>query len=1446
MHCRPAVVDCFQKEHRRIEKGAKGLGSASAQKLWKNKTDDSEPRPLQIEYNSGLSEEDNEIFEDLGLPGHQKVAETVFEDPEEAGIRPRLLVPLQSVLGLKALCEREYIRTETVTEMLNQCRTAYYKELLYLREQLILAAEPEKQMLLASVQNYEVYYFNPPAYVDEDLKEYIMNCSRWTHKKLIEENYELQMKLAGQEDVFENVDFCLKGLLRRHGTYKVFKTMHNIVKNAKDLFNPEDMIRKKEMEGLKPIDELQAAVVELFPNLKAKEDNSGLLLAEIEELQQSVTQLRAELAKTKDLLEKERNRANELNRKCDEQKQLLEKPRADEVEVVKTVDNEATLEELKQLKELRQEMEQEAEAQARRLRKQLDEFAAAKSLPSGSSKADPKKHLQKLDEAISDAERLFQAAASLSAQQVVTKVQGATKQVVDKSGEEKALKELQQLRQELEALKAKLAAAEKREREALQKLKELQTRPDKVEKSDSAGPVPEDYEEIKTRLERKIARIAELEAELDQTKRDLRAANRKVEEQELLLQEKGRKDAEKAKQLSDLMEKLRKSEEEADNLGGKLYNAQEKIKKLKEEIRDLKNKLGIKVEESEGEEEEEAEDAPSFMSRYAIRAKNSGKPRWMLLSEDAKLKSQKTEHIQNQAHQHVGSSFQAANALQFLRRAPSSPESRKPRGVRLQYGDTQEWYTPDASMGYGYGYGMGDGTPATPAPGGFSRQGSFQMGQTFTDGSAASPGGPRLLTSQGSMTFSGDASPQRSMTQSFSRQGTASMAGLGMRSSGSPMMGNSVMGNPMMGGPMMGSPTIGGNSRQGTPPLVHALGMPGSGIGFTGKPGALVAAGPASSAGPSGGLPARGMANPTGPQLFGQRQGTPPGMPKESLAGPRIASSTSGLVGESMGVVRFEAVPGMHSTPLAQGTGSSSLSVFGLSGPASPTSPSGFGADGAMPTAAAGSAGPGASPLRLPPGAADDIRSSSSMALSADGRHPGFRHANSASMSPSSFRLHHVGLASGGSSPTDAPLELIPQDYYGPRQASSPSRRGPLQPLRQNSSAAMSMPLNPGIGGDASLTLPDDAMVPRRLVMDPASQSGMRLSMEEIEEAYATLEDYIIFQVMGDSNEALGYAVGKINKFYHCEDTGAHIELTYLGCENEFYRWYIEHEGEPGTQPLEDEVMDVEEEDDECVPEVTKQKKKRGRGRRDAAGPLEARLDGLRSRLQEKVAQALRKALTPRHRGSERELIEEDRLREMRTLALGLDMILRGKADQVAFEISESASQSPDRAPAIKPPLERHRRYGKGVIVWSTDEDPLKERPEGNFSELIRARQVDYTGDAVLKALPLRPEELAPGLPEDGVAGSLDALALADSEVGRWVRDPMQALLSPEFWPRPLPSASMNVTHSEWERIVVVLYREGIIEPIALEDIFHVGNHPVLNGVFAVEKSGNPPRVRNG
>ena len=139
---------------------------------------------------------------------------------------------------------------------------------------------------------------------------------------------------------------------------------------------------------------------------------------------------------------------------------------------------------------------------------------------------------------------------------------------------------------------------------------------------------------------------------------------------------------------------------------------------------------------------------------------------------------------------------------------------------------------------------------------------------------------------------------------------------------------------------------------------------------------------------------------------------------------------------------------------------------------------------------------------------------------------------------------------------------------------------------------------------------------------------------------------------------------------------------------------------------------------------------------------------------------------------------------------------------------------------------------------WSRD--AMKDRPSTNFHELARARQVDYSGEEVLKALPLRLEELEPGLPDDGVAGSLDVLSVAAADVKRWVADPSLTLLDPSAWPDPLPSASMRVCQHEWIRIVKVLYDKGIVEGISLEEVFHVRGEPVLNGAFAVEKSGTP------
>lgn len=55
--------------------------------------------------------------------------------------------------------------------------------------------------------------------------------------------------------------------------------------------------------------------------------------------------------------------------------------------------------------------------------------------------------------------------------------------------------------------------------------------------------------------------------------------------------------------------------------------------------------------------------------------------------------------------------------------------------------------------------------------------------------------------------------------------------------------------------------------------------------------------------------------------------------------------------------------------------------------------------------------------------------------------------------------------------------------------------------------------------------------------------------------------------------------------------------------------------------------------------------------------------------------------------------------------------------------------------------------------------EPQKEIATPVFSELVKGRTMDYSGEEVGHALPLRLEELEPGLPVAGTAGSLSAVA---------------------------------------------------------------------------------------
>ena len=135
---------------------------------------------------------------------------------------------------------------------------------------------------------------------------------------------------------------------------------------------------------------------------------------------------------------------------------------------------------------------------------------------------------------------------------------------------------------------------------------------------------------------------------------------------------------------------------------------------------------------------------------------------------------------------------------------------------------------------------------------------------------------------------------------------------------------------------------------------------------------------------------------------------------------------------------------------------------------------------------------------------------------------------------------------------------------------------------------------------------------------------------------------------------------------------------------------------------------------------------------------------------------------------------------------------------------------------------------------------PLCEKCGLSPEEVLRTKGVDCTGDEILHALPLKVGELLPGLPADGVAGTLQAADVAEGEVAKWLADPMLTLLPEDKWPHPMPSASMNCSRSEWLELVPLLVHKNILKPIPKSEIFRVRGSLLLNGAFAVPKKGTP------
>lgn len=99
----------------------------------------------------------------------------------------------------------------------------------------------------------------------------------------------------------------------------------------------------------------------------------------------------------------------------------------------------------------------------------------------------------------------------------------------------------------------------------------------------------------------------------------------------------------------------------------------------------------------------------------------------------------------------------------------------------------------------------------------------------------------------------------------------------------------------------------------------------------------------------------------------------------------------------------------------------------------------------------------------------------------------------------------------------------------------------------------------------------------------------------------------------------------------------------------------------------------------------------------------------------------------------------------------------------------------------------------RGHVDWFISDSHLRLGPLNREEELSRTA-VSYDCQEVLKALPLKLDEIIEGLPPPGVAASVDIIPIVDDAVSDWLQDPYGHLLPEDEWPEAVPRAHTKKT----------------------------------------------------
>jgi len=652
------------------------------------------PQTLEITYVSrdGCSEEQEVVYEDSAESGsftRSSRTRSAGLSPSAvhswSGSPPRLLVSLQAVTALKDLCEHEHAKYDQILKTLQTCRSTYYKELRWLRDQLHLAYRTDQEAIDYRSQlkrdDFEVYWFEPPNYIDEESADFMKHCIRETNRMLIDEMIGLKNQLA-QYEVMENgsMKAVLRHLRKENTPSAILRELYDLLRSKEDIRDFED--------GAVKI--LQAAGIELqavggAPNTDALQEELEELRRKSKEDQASLTELRSRLSSGVDA-ELERQRANAEKDRADAERQRADmvQQRAERLE--------------RQLNQLRSELQRDTfdpERQSR-LQKSIQKLGEAYNTltPKNSSSSTP---------LVSPSKPIFFAMGSPKSVRNSTTT-GRGNMALSPGGQfdelsatpatsfdgalvcldevangfdaiaHGVLAEMQQLRARLAQFEA--AANAPKESDEERAVSRQSRRPEIQVDSPSAAPsrrsnerseaaaaeAAEAAEAAAAAAAAALARVAELEREVE----ELRS---------LLMRE-----CENSKALKADLEEHRRLLDESKNVISELekqvFRLQSKVEKMKQAIEDLK--AGRPVTEDFDDDDDELEGMEinfltPYRKRVALAAAN--KPRWQLLSEDARYVRAKREYILGQKHHvyerqgvEIGEVADVAAAFQFLAR----------------------------------------------------------------------------------------------------------------------------------------------------------------------------------------------------------------------------------------------------------------------------------------------------------------------------------------------------------------------------------------------------------------------------------------------------------------------------------------------------------------------------------------------------------------------------------------------------------------------------------------------------------------------------------------------------------------------------------------------------------------------------------------------------------